>query len=48
MMVNIEQDRKMKSLKIATEELHEAQDDLRLARARYNKAVSDLVECDNP
>jgi hypothetical protein len=48
MMVNIEQDRKVKSLKIAIKELHEAQDDLRLARARYNKAVSDLVENDSP
>jgi hypothetical protein len=39
-----DQDRKVKALKAATKKLHAAQEDLRLARAEYNKAVSDLIE----
>jgi len=37
-------DKKIRALKTATRDLHRAQDDLRLARAAYNKAVSDIIE----
>lgn len=42
------QDQKVREIKYTLKSLREAQDDLRLARARYNKAVSDLVENDSP
>lgn len=41
-----DQDKKIRALRYATRALHTAQEDLRLARAEYNKAVSDLVEGD--
>lgn len=41
-----DQDRKVKLLKTATKNLHARQEDLRLARAEYNKAVSDLIDED--
>lgn len=39
-----DQDRKVKAVKEATRDLRTTQEDLRLVRARYNKAVSDLVD----
>jgi hypothetical protein len=39
----LELERKQLALKKAVENLREAQDDLRLRRAEYNKAVSDLI-----
>lgn len=43
-MTQTDQDRKVKALRTATKSLKIAQDDLRLARAKYNQAVNDLVE----
>lgn len=37
-------EKKIKDLKHALISLRKCQEDLRLARARYNKAVSDLVD----
>jgi hypothetical protein len=40
----IDQDKKVQALKEATRDLKRAQEDLREIRARYNKAVTALVE----
>jgi hypothetical protein len=39
-----DQDKKIKDFKEATRDLKRAQEDLREVRARYNKAVTALVE----
>jgi hypothetical protein len=42
--MSTDQDRKVKALKDVVKDLKTAQEDLRLVRARYNKAISDLVD----
>lgn len=36
--------KKVKSLKLAVKNLMKAREDLRLARAKYNQAVSEVIE----
>jgi len=38
--------KKVKNLKLAVRNLMKAQEELRLARAKYNKAVSEVIEDD--
>lgn len=39
-----EQDRKVKELRAAVKNLHVCQDELRLARAKYNQVVTSLID----